>query len=106
MEETSAYRQAGVDLQKAVDAKARIRQLARNTFTSRVLTEIGTFGGHFTLDGLPSEGLVLVSSADGVGTKLKLAFATGIHHTVGRDLVAHCINDILTQGARPRFFLD
>jgi phosphoribosylformylglycinamidine cyclo-ligase len=102
----STYRDAGVDLAQAASAKDRIRLLARSTFTSGVLEDIGSFGGLFSLNDIQEKDPVLVASADGVGTKLKLAFATGIHNTVGRDLVAHCVNDILTQGARPLFFLD
>src|SRR5204862_3435548 len=81
-------------------------ELARTTFNARTLSEIGSFGGMF--DGAFPEmrAPVLVASADGVGRKLKLAFATGVHNTVGRDLVNHCVNDILVQGARPLFFLD
>lgn len=102
----SSYREAGVDIDQANLAKKRIKTLARRTFTPEVLTEIGGFGGLFSLRrGKPSHP-VLVSSVDGVGTKLKVAFATGIHHTVGRDLVSHCINDILVQGAAPLFFMD
>jgi phosphoribosylformylglycinamidine cyclo-ligase len=103
----SSYRDAGVDIDKANIAKKRIKTLARRTFTKGVLTEIGGFGGLFALD--KSKRIfqpVLVSSVDGVGTKLKVAFATGVHHTVGRDLVAHCVNDIIVQGATPLFFMD
>src|SRR5213075_2320320 len=83
-----------------------IKELARTTFNARTLSEIGSFGGMF--DGAFPEMRqpVLVASADGVGTKLKIAFATGIHNTIGCDLVNHCVNDILVQGARPLFFLD
>src|SRR6185312_2286604 len=99
------YASAGVNIAAADRAKARIKRLARATFNSQVLTEIGGFGGLFQLPrGLRQP--VLVSSVDGVGTKLKLAFETGIHSTVGRDLVNHCVNDILVQGATPLFFLD
>jgi len=101
----SSYRDAGVDIDRANSAKRRIRSLARRTFTPGVLTEIGGFGGLFQLPRTFSQP-VLVSSVDGVGTKLKVAFATGIHHTVGKDLVAHCVNDILVQGAAPLFFMD
>jgi phosphoribosylformylglycinamidine cyclo-ligase len=101
-----SYRDAGVDIDRANQAKKRIRILARRTFTRGVLTEIGGFGGLFRLDKKRVAQPILVSSVDGVGTKLKIAFATGIHHTVGRDLVAHCVNDILVQGATPLFFMD
>jgi phosphoribosylformylglycinamidine cyclo-ligase len=100
------YAEAGVDIRAGEDAVSRIKALARQTFNENVLSEIGSFGGFFKL---PLAGLsepVLVSSADGVGTKLKLAFVTGKHNTVGEDLVNHCINDILVHGARPIFFLD
>jgi phosphoribosylformylglycinamidine cyclo-ligase len=99
------YRDAGVDIDAATQAKARIKQLARRTFSSRVLREVGAFGGFFSLQGLP-RGAVLVSSVDGVGTKLKLAFALQRHDTVGADLVNHCVNDIAVHGAAPLFFLD
>src|SRR5918998_6358298 len=100
------YSDAGVDIDAANRAVERIRVLARGTFNSRTLSEIGSFGGMF--DGaFPSmRAPVLVASADGVGTKLKIAFLTDTHDTVGRDLVNHCVNDILVQGARPLFFLD
>src|SRR5262247_355329 len=101
-----SYSDAGVDIDAATRATDRIKELARTTFNARTLSEIGSFGGMF--DGaFPNMGQpVLVASADGVGTKLKIAFATGIHDTVGRDLVNHCVNDILVQGAIPLFFLD
>ena len=101
-----SYSDAGVDIDAATRATDRIKELARRTFNERTLSEIGSFGGMF--DGaFPNMAQpVLVASADGVGTKLKNAFATGVHHTVGRDLVNHCVNDILVQGARPLFFLD
>ena len=102
----SSYRDAGVNIDKANLAKKKIRALARRTFTGDVLTDIGGFGGLFRLQRNTFSQPVLVSSVDGVGTKLKIAFATGIHHTVGKDLVAHCVNDILVQGAAPLFFMD
>jgi phosphoribosylformylglycinamidine cyclo-ligase len=98
------YRQSGVDIDAGNDAVRRIRELARDTYTGGVLSGVGSFGGLFALEGVPDP--VLVSSADGVGTKLKLAFLTGVHDTIGVDLVNHCVNDILVQGARPLFFLD
>jgi len=100
------YSDAGVDIDAANDAKARIRKLARETFTHNVMTEIGSFGGMYRADFGYMREPVLVSSADGVGTKLRIAFLTGIHDTVGYDLVCHCVNDILVQGAKPLFFLD
>ena len=100
------YSGSGVDIDRAGGAKARIGELARSTFGPGVVSDIGSFGGVYRPDLAPFQKPLLVSSADGVGTKLKIAFMTGIHHTVGVDLVAHCSNDILTQGARPLFFLD
>ena len=100
------YRRAGVDIDAGNDAVRRIRSLARTTFTANVLSDIGSFGGLFELTPGAHRQPVLVSSADGVGTKLKVAFMTGRHGTVGADLVNHCVNDILVQGARPLFFLD
>src|SRR5260221_2914549 len=98
------YKDAGVNIDEADRAIASIRTLARKPFTSGVLTDIGSFGGGFLLRGYREP--VLVSSADGVGTKLKLAFLTGRHSTIGEDLVNHCVNDIAVQGAVPLFFLD
>ena len=99
------YADAGVDISLADQAKQRIRRLASRTFTRGVIGGIGSFGGLFALDKKWREP-VLVSSADGVGTKLKIAMAMSIHSTVGADLVNHCVNDILTLGAEPLFFLD
>jgi phosphoribosylformylglycinamidine cyclo-ligase len=99
-----SYKQAGVNIDEADRAVASIRGMARRTFTPNVLTDIGSFGGGYALKGYKEP--VLVSSADGVGTKLKVAFMTGRHNTVGEDLVNHCVNDIAVQGAVPLFFLD
>jgi len=102
----TTYRDAGVDIDAQDRALAQVKKMVRNTYTSDVLSDQGAFGGLFRP---PIKGLkepVLVASADGVGTKLKVAFAADRHTTVGRDLVHHCINDILVQGARPLFFLD
>src|SRR6202049_772479 len=99
------YKDAGVDIDAAGRAKARIKQLARKTFNARVLKELGAFGGFFSLAGLPRDA-VLVASVDGVGTKLKIAFALNRHSTVGADLVNHCVTDIAVHGATPLFFLD
>ena len=99
------YAQAGVDISRADRAKQRIRYLAQKTFNRSVLSDIGSFGGLFAL-GSKYRDPVLVSSADGVGTKLKIAFEMNLHHTVGADLVNHCVNDIAVQGATPLFFLD
>ncbi|HKY43766.1 MAG TPA: phosphoribosylformylglycinamidine cyclo-ligase [Pyrinomonadaceae bacterium] len=101
-----SYSDAGVDIDAATRATDRIKELARRTFNKRTLSDIGSFGGMFDGAFPDMAQPVLVASADGVGTKLKIAFATGVHNTVGRDLVNHCINDILVQGARPLFFLD
>ena len=100
------YKQAGVDIEAGSEVVRRIRSLARGTFTPGVLSEIGSFGGLFRLDTMRISDPVLVASADGVGTKLRIAFLTGIHRTIGVDLVNHCVNDILVQGAEPLFFLD
>jgi phosphoribosylformylglycinamidine cyclo-ligase len=102
----SDYKAAGVDIDAGNETVRRIKSLARSTFTPGVLSEIGSFGGLFRLDRERYREPVLVSSADGVGTKLKIAFMTGRHDTVGGDLVNHCVNDILVQGAEPLFFLD
>ena len=100
------YKASGVDIDAGNETVRRIRSLARGTFTPGVLSDIGSFGGLFRLDRDRFQDPVLVSSADGVGTKLKVAFMTGRHDTVGADLVNHCVNDILVQGAEPLFFLD
>ena len=102
----TTYSDAGVDIDAATRATDKIKELAKRTFNERTLSEIGSFGGMFDGAFPKLAEPVLVASADGVGTKLKVAFATGIHNTVGRDLVNHCVNDILVQGARPLFFLD
>jgi phosphoribosylformylglycinamidine cyclo-ligase len=99
------YRDAGVDIDAASRAKARIKRLARQTFSARVLKDVGAFGGFFALQGLPKDA-VLVASVDGVGTKLKIACALNRHSTVGTDIVNHCVNDIAVHGAAPLFFLD
>ncbi len=100
------YADAGVDLVGAGRAKERIKFLAQKTFNRNVLGGIGGFGALYRLDLQRWKNPVLVSSADGVGTKLKVAFELGLHHTVGADLVNHCVNDIAVQGATPLFFLD
>ena len=100
------YKQAGVDIDAGNEVVRRIRTLARGTFTPGVLSEIGSFGGLFRLDAAGVDDPVLVASADGVGTKLRVAFMAGVHRTIGMDLVNHCVNDILVQGAQPLFFLD
>jgi phosphoribosylformylglycinamidine cyclo-ligase len=101
----TTYRDAGVDIDAQDRALAQVKKMVRNTYTDGVLSDQGAFGGMFRVPSGMREP-VLVASADGVGTKLKVAFAANRHATVGRDLVHHCINDILVQGARPLFFLD
>jgi phosphoribosylformylglycinamidine cyclo-ligase len=100
------YKASGVDIDASHETVRRIKALAKTTFTAGVLSEIGSFGGLFRLDTTGWKDPILVSSADGVGTKLKVAFLANHHRTIGIDLVNHCVNDILVQGARPLFFLD
>jgi phosphoribosylformylglycinamidine cyclo-ligase len=100
------YADAGVDISRANRTKQRIKYLAHKTFTRGVLSEIGGFGGLFSVDKAKYIDPVLVSSVDGVGTKLKVAFEMQLHSTIGGDLVNHCVNDILVQGAAPLFFMD
>jgi len=103
---TITYADAGVDIDRANRTKKRIKYLAHKTFTRNVLSEIGGFGALFSIDKTKYMDPVLVSSVDGVGTKLKIAFEMGVHHTIGADLVNHCVNDIAVQGAAPLFFMD
>jgi phosphoribosylformylglycinamidine cyclo-ligase len=103
---TITYADAGVDIDRANRTKKRIKYLAHKTFTRGVLSEIGGFGGLFSIDRDKYLDPVLVSSVDGVGTKLKIAFEMKMHHTIGADLVNHCVNDIAVQGAAPLFFMD
>jgi phosphoribosylformylglycinamidine cyclo-ligase len=102
----TSYRDSGVDIDAQDEALREVRRIARDTYTPGVLSDIGSFGGLFkgTFEGIESP--ILVSSTDGVGTKLRVAQAMKIHDTVGYDLVSHCVNDILVQGAKPLFFLD
>src|SRR3982750_1102520 len=100
------YRQSGVDIDAGNEVVRRIKGLAKRTFTPGVVSELGSFGGLFHLGARGHRDPILVSSADGVGTKLRVAFMSGIHTTVGVDLVNHCVNDILVQGAEPLFFFD
>ena len=100
------YRDAGVDIAAQDETLGRARDAIRSTFTEGVLGDVGSFGGLFDLDRAGVGGEILVASADGVGTKLEVAKLAGVYDTVGRDLVQHCINDILVQGARPLFFMD
>ncbi len=106
MSKSISYSDAGVSIDAANTAKERIKRLAQETFNSRTLSEIGSFGGMFDAAFPDMRSPTLVASADGVGTKLKIAFLTHTHNTIGLDLVNHCTNDILVQGARPLFFLD
>jgi len=99
------YRQSGVDIDAGNETVRRIKSLARETYTAGVVSGVGSFGGLFAMPSGIDEP-VLVASADGVGTKLKVATLAGVHDTIGVDLVNHCVNDILVQGARPLFFLD
>jgi phosphoribosylformylglycinamidine cyclo-ligase len=103
---TITYSDAGVDIDQANRTKQRIKYLAHKTFTKGVLSEIGGFGGLFAVDKTKYLDPVLVSSVDGVGTKLKLAFEMKVHQSIGADLVNHCVNDIAVQGAAPMFFMD
>ena len=100
------YKDAGVNIDNANAAVKRIRGLARATYTPGVLSDIGSFGGMFACNFAGMKEAVLVSSTDGVGTKLKIAIMMNRHNTVGADLVNHCVNDILVQGAKPLFFMD
>ena len=106
MSESISYSDAGVSIDAANQTTAKIKELAKRTFNNRVLSEIGSFGGMFSAAFPEMKEPILVASADGVGTKLKVAFLANVHNTVGQDLVNHCVNDILVQGARPLFFLD
>lgn len=106
MTDSISYSDAGVSIDNANIAVEKIKNYAKSTFNEKTLTEIGSFGGMFSGAFPDMLEPILVASADGVGTKLKIAFDTGIHNTIGQDLVNHCVNDILVQGARPLFFLD
>ncbi|HVR40009.1 MAG TPA: phosphoribosylformylglycinamidine cyclo-ligase [Thermoanaerobaculia bacterium] len=106
MRAVTSYKESGVDIDAQDEALREVRRIVRDTYTPNVLSELGSFGGLFrgSFDGV--EKPILVSSTDGVGTKIRVAQAMKIHDTVGGDLVNHCVNDILVQGARPLFFLD
>lgn len=103
---TTTYADSGVDIDAGNEAVRQMKQHIRSTFNANVVADVGSFGGMFSLAGQLGNDPVLVSSMDGVGTKLKVAFMMNKHDTIGRDLVWHCINDILVQGARPLLFLD
>ena len=100
------YKDAGVDIKAGEELVRRIKRRVRSTFTPNVLTDIGAFGAFYRADFKGFRKPVLVTSVDGVGTKLKIAFAMNRHETVGQDLVNHCVNDILVCGAKPLYFLD
>ena len=100
------YKDAGVNIDAQDEALARSKSAIQKSFNAGVVGDVGSFGGLFDLAAMNAEGHLLVASADGVGTKLEVAKMAGVHDTVGRDLVQHCINDILVQGARPLFFMD
>jgi phosphoribosylformylglycinamidine cyclo-ligase len=102
----TTYADAGVDINAASEAVLRMKEHLRSTFTANVLADVGTFGAMYALDKSETSEPVLVSSIDGVGTKIKVAVGMNKHDTIGRDLVWHCVNDILVQGARPAVFLD
>ena len=102
----TTYKNAGVDIDAGNETVRRIKSLAKSTFNKNVLSDIGMFGGFYELDLTKYKKPVLVSSVDGVGTKLKIAFAMNRHDTVGQDLVNHCVNDIAVCGAKPLYFLD
>jgi phosphoribosylformylglycinamidine cyclo-ligase len=101
-----SYKDAGVDIDAGENSVKTIARLAKETFTKSVIRDVGLFGSFFQLDAAEMENPILVSSVDGVGTKLKIAFSTNVHDTIGEDLVNHCVNDIMTSGADPLFFLD
>jgi phosphoribosylformylglycinamidine cyclo-ligase len=106
MTNSISYSDAGVSIENANLALDKIKNFAKSTFNQRTLTEIGSFGGMFSGMFPEMREPILVASADGVGTKLKVAFMANVHDTIGQDLVNHCVNDILAQGAKPLFFLD
>lgn len=103
---TTTYKSAGVDIEAGEETVRRIAASVKSTFSPAVLTELGSFGAMYDARFTDYDEPVLVSSVDGVGTKLKVASMHGVHHTIGQDLVNHCVNDILTTGAKPIFFLD
>jgi phosphoribosylformylglycinamidine cyclo-ligase len=106
MADRTSYRDAGVDIDAQDEALSQVRRIVRDTYNPDVLSELGSFGGLYRASFPDVAAPILVSSTDGIGTKLRVAQAMKIHDTVGYDLVCHCVNDILVQGARPLFFLD
>jgi len=101
-----SYKDSGVDIRAGEKSVREIARIAKNTFTNNVIRDVGLFGSFFQIDTSQMKHPTLVSSVDGVGTKLKVAFLTNVHDTIGQDLVNHCVNDIMTSGADPLFFLD
>src|SRR5208283_2202332 len=101
---SNSYKKSGVDIDAAAKALNRAKAFIKSTFNKNTATDFGSFGGVYRLEGAGNR--LLVASTDGVGTKLKIAQQLNIHDTVGRDIVNHCVNDILAMGARPLFFLD
>ncbi|MBC8182334.1 phosphoribosylformylglycinamidine cyclo-ligase [candidate division KSB1 bacterium] len=106
MTKSISYKDAGVDIAAGEKSVKEIARLAKSTFTKNVIRDVGLFGSFFQLDTSEMNNPILVSSVDGVGTKLKIAFLSNVHDTIGEDLVNHCVNDIMTSGADPLFFLD
>ena len=103
---SETYKSAGVNLEAGDETVKRIKKIAKSTFNKNVVSDIGLFGGFYEIEKSQYENPVLVSSVDGVGTKLKIAFLADRHDTIGQDLVNHCVNDIAVCGAKPLFFLD
>lgn len=103
---SETYKSAGVNLEAGDETVKRIKRIAKTTFNKNVVSDIGLFGGFYEIEKSQYENPVLVSSVDGVGTKLKIAFLADKHNTIGQDLVNHCVNDIAVCGAKPLFFLD
>ncbi len=106
MTKSLSYKEAGVDIAAGDKSVKDIARLAKSTFTKNVIRDVGLFGSFFQLNTSEMDNPILVSSVDGVGTKLKIAFLSNVHDTIGEDLVNHCVNDIMTSGADPLFFLD
>ena len=100
------YKDSGVDVERGYEAVRLMKEHVKRTFNDNVLGDLGSFGGFYSIENSGMSKPVLVAGTDGVGTKLKLAFLTGRHDTVGIDCVAMCVNDVVCQGAMPLFFLD
>ena len=103
---SESYKQAGVDVTAGYKSVELMKKCVRETYTKGVISDLGGFGGLFSIDTKQMEEPILVSGTDGVGTKLKLAFLMNKHDTIGQDCVAMCVNDIVCCGAKPLFFLD